>query len=146
MDMLAPLITSNVIIGFLLFIIALNYLRSPSRSRPYAPGFPRSVDRDAAYEELWQRNEADLWDWLDSRIGIQTEPFPTNAEDGRGLRMGKKGAKQKVLQDVRMTEREVEEAIRSTEEKLARLKRVVREGKEYEDGSKTSGEQGKSDD
>ena len=86
-----------------------------------------------------------MWDWLDSRIGIQPDSFPPNAEQGRGIRTGKKGAKQKVLQDVRMTEREVEEAIRSTEEKLARLKRVLREEKEHEDSSKTSGEQEKSD-
>ena len=128
--MIAPLITSNIIIGFLLFIILFNYLRSPSRSSPYAPG---SIDRDRAYEALWQRNEADLWDWLDSRVGISGDPsFLTGDGLGRRVDKGRKEEKQKVLQDARMNEREVERAIRSTEEKLERLKRVVGEGKEGE--------------
>ena len=123
-----------MVIGFLLVVILFNYLRSPSStSSSSASGVGhRSPDRLAAYESLWAREEADLWDWLDQRVGVK-DPI---ADVGRVQKVKKnvaKSAKQKILGDARMSEREVESAIRVTEERLEGLKKKLGLG-EGEDG------------
>ena len=160
-DILSPFISANMIIGFLVFVILFNYLRSPSsksvsRSRssivfsshnlpPGAGGY--SPERIAAYEALWAREEADLWDWLEQRVNLHTASFPRSR--GNGIRVSDPGdedgdsqithhqARQKALKDrlgtgvknrieqMKKGKREVEEAIKVTEERLEVLKKVV---------------------
>ena len=122
-----------MIIGFLLSIILFNYLRGPSKHSytGHTPGFPASADRAAAYEELWRREEADLWDWLDQRIGVDPDIYTSTPQPQAQTRQDKiqktaKGVKQNIMQDVRMTEREMENAIQATEEKLKRLKKTLK--------------------
>jgi hypothetical protein len=137
-DIFSPMISSNMIIGFLLFIMLINYLRSPktsSTSLAY-PGIPSS-QRIAAYEEIWRREESDLWDWLEQRVCMQDVSYPVPNSDAEALKRLKKQRQQSLkgkevrrqVEGMRMSEREVENAIRVTEEKLGVLKRAVEEGK-----------------
>lgn len=136
-DILGSVVSANMVIGFLLVVILFNYLRSPSTTSSPPPGAGhRSPDRLAAYESLWAREEADLWDWLDQRVGVK-DPI---ADVGRVQKVKNnvvKSAKQKILGDARMNEREVESAIRVTEERLEGLKSKLGLGKVDESGQGT---------
>lgn len=93
-------------------------------ARPYGSelAFISQPDRLAAYEEMWRREESELWEWLEERVGMDR------------LNSGELHTRKKVLQprtveerlrEEHMDEREIKEAIRITEEKLHVLKSVV---------------------
>ena len=91
-----------------------------------------SPQRIAAYEEFWRREESDLWDWMEERLGVA---YPVGERDEKAVGEARK-AREKIGgkgngkgKGGKMSEREVEEAIRVTEERLGVLKRVIREGK-----------------
>ena len=151
-DILGPIITPNIIIGFLLLVILINYIRSPSTSSSlssslsYPGGVGISPQRIAAYEELWRREESDLWDWMEERLEVA---YPVGERDEKTLvqaraARGKFGGKRKGKGEKagRMNEREVEEAIRVTEERLAVLKRAMEEEKQGGKESSSAGETG----
>ncbi len=160
-DILSPLISPNMIIGFLLFIIFFNYLRSSFFSSSSnkaissgSGGLYRTLnpDRLAAYEAIWQREEADLWDWLDERVHFHHQRrntyYPSSVEDegdeilsvkARRLRekpaaaAGAEGDIRGKVKESKMGAREIEEAIRVTEERLGVLKGVVLEEKKVKE-------------
>ncbi|KAL9128451.1 MAG: hypothetical protein Q9217_002884 [Psora testacea] len=137
-NIFAPLVGANTIIWFLLFIIFFNYLRGPKMSsNGKSPSYPylSSADRLTQYEELWHREESDLWDWLDQRVATQGEAHLIAPGKAKG-RLKMKSVKRNPMENVRMTDREVEMAIKTTEEKLKDLKRVLLEKKsEGRDGA-----------
>lgn len=136
-DIFSPMISSNMVIGFLLFIILINWLRGPQSSTSgnslaYLP----TAEKIAAYEEIWRKEESDLWDWLEERVGMQGVAYPgsndqeavAQARRQREQSLRNKGLRSK-LADVKMSKREVDHAIKVTEEKLAMLKSAVQEKK-----------------
>jgi hypothetical protein len=142
-DIFSPLFSASMVIAFLLFVILFNYLRGPkaasSNSLAY-PGMMPSSQRIAAYEEIWRREESDLWDWLEERVGMQGVSYPSSG-DREAIAKARKAREKslkgqgKALRNVKMSEREVDEAIRVTEERLGVLKRAVQEGKEAQEKS-----------
>ena len=141
LDIFSPMVSSNMVIGFLLFIILINWFRGPrsstsGNSLAYVP----TAQKTAAYEEIWRKEESGLWDWLEERVGMQGVAYPgSNDQEGvaqarrqREHNLRNKGLLSK-LADVKMSEREVDHAIRVTEEKLAVLKRAVQEKKGVQD-------------
>lgn len=96
-------------------------------SRPSASGsglgFAGAPERAAAYEELWRREESELWNWLEDRVGLRDVHAPAEMEDLRErqkvLREREMGKK---LEGEGMRAREVDDAIRVTEERLAAVK------------------------
>ena len=140
-DIFGPMVNSNMVIGFLLVIILINWFRG---SRPSTSGdslaYAPPAQRIAAYEEIWRKEESDLWDWLEERVGMQGLAYPgagdreavAQARRQREQTLRSKGLRSK-LADVKMSEREVNHAIRVTEEKLGILKRVVQEKKGVQD-------------
>jgi hypothetical protein len=79
-------------------------------------------DRIAAYEEMWRREESELWDWLEERVGLDRlndGAIPTRKKTAETRTVEEK------LREDRMDEREIEEAIRVTEEKLKVLQGVM---------------------
>ena len=140
-DIFSPMISSNMVIGFLLSVILINWFRGPRSSTSgdslaYVPT-PQKI---AAYEEIWRKEESALWDWLDERVGMQGAAYPESSDreaaaQGRQQReqsSRNKGLRSK-LADVKMSEREVDHAIRVTEEKLRVLKRAIQEEKSVRD-------------
>ena len=72
-------------------------------------------ERIAAYEEIWRREESELWDWLEERVGMERLREATrNPGERKNL--------EDKLRDEKMEERELDSAIRVTEEKLKVLK------------------------
>lgn len=143
-DMLRPVISSNMIIALLLLVMLVNWLRGPKIASPSSLGYPgmTTPQRIAAYEEIWRREENDLWDWLEERVGMQGVAYPDSSSNDqetikrarkqRELSLRSKGTS-KLLVDVKMGEREVDHAIRVTEEKLGVLKRSVEEQKRLQE-------------
>ena len=135
-DIVSPVVTPNVIIGMLLLVILVNWLRGPKMSSVgSAFSSMPSSQRIAAYEEIWQREESDLWDWLEERVGIQGLAYPDSGPDHEALAKARKQREQslkgratkKMLADLKMSDRTVDHAIRVTEEKLGVLKRSIEE-------------------
>lgn len=136
------MVNSNVIIGLLLFIIVINWLRGPKLASSNSLGYPgmSTPQRIAAYEEVWRKEESDLWDWLEERVGMQGIAYHDSSNDQeivaqarrqREATMKGKGLR-KALADVKMSDREVDHAIKVTQERLEVLKRTVDEKKGVE--------------
>jgi hypothetical protein len=135
----------------LLFIIwSRRPIGGPPRGVGYA-GYSNSA-RLAAYEEMWQQEEGELWSWLEDRVGIDGLAFKDELKQ-KGNKPSRLTAKarakerQKVLvsrdvearlREERMTEREMEDAIRVTQERLEVLKGVMEKKKSARKGNGVS--------
>lgn len=140
-----PAANGPVAISIIVILLFMLWFRGPSRPSTGSVGYLgySSANRIAAYEELWRREESELWDWLEERVGFDGLALGDNAGKAK-RREGKKDSKimlkqrQKILggKDVeakldeeRMSEREMEDAIRVTQERLRVLKDVVEKQK-----------------
>ncbi|KAI1180761.1 hypothetical protein F4777DRAFT_573989 [Nemania sp. FL0916] len=128
LDILKPVMTGNVVYGLLVGLLVSTWFGFGFNSQHRGIGYGRDVaypghpGRAVAYEEIWRREESDLWDWLEERVGLHRmneggTPIHKRATEPRSM--------EEKLQEERMSEREVEEAIRITEEKLDILKSVI---------------------
>lgn len=102
------------------------------------PGYP-SLARLAAYEEMWHKEESDLWSWLEDRVGVDGLALKDDLQHqsrqaSRQAAKAKAKERQKILRsrnlEVRlseesMTEREMGDAIRITQERLEVLEGVM---------------------
>ena len=92
-----------------------------------------SAQRFATYEELWRTEEEALWTWLEDRVGMDEGLiFPKdigrgNADTSREAQAARSRALngQRQGKNRNMGEREVEWAIKVTEEKLKQLNHKV---------------------
>ena len=126
-----------MIIGFLLLVIIVSWLRGPRATQANGLGFPAlsGPERIAAYEEIWRREESGLWDWLEDRIGMQgiVSPSSSSSSDQSALKNVRKQrenslkdpGRQATLADEVMSDREMDHAIKVTEERLEDLKLAV---------------------
>ncbi|KAJ9243575.1 hypothetical protein DTO207G8_1716 [Paecilomyces variotii] len=132
---------SNValgIIGILLFIV---FVRGPARAPTLVPGvaYPGLTvpQRLAAYEEMWVREESELWNWLEERVGLDGLSFPVvDTRSGSQARQGEQRKRLKGANDLKtrineekMSQREMDDAIRVTRERLNILEEVVKKRK-----------------
>lgn len=118
-SIIGPLITSQVIIIALSLLLAYSWFFSSGRGSAAVGSHGYTPERMAAYEAIWQREENALWDWLDDRVGLGDGILPDRQKILRAKDMGKK------LDDERMEGRQMDEAIRTTEERLHALKDAV---------------------
>lgn len=136
-DIVRPLLTGNVMYGLLVGLLVATWFGFGFPSRRSSPqqqqleygqdvGYRAAYpERAAAYDEIWQREESELWDWLEARVGLD------RLMDGAGAAMParKRGMEPRVvhdkLRDDPMDSRDIREAIRVTEEKLRVLRSVV---------------------
>ncbi|KAE8383281.1 hypothetical protein BDV26DRAFT_252007 [Aspergillus bertholletiae] len=132
---LKPLWNGNLavlVIGILLFVI---FFRSPSQPSMLShdigcPGYSLP-QRLAAYEEMWRREESELWSWLEDRVGMDGMAFPTvnrpgesrTHERARKLQSGRDFINK--LDEDKMSVREMDYAIRTTREKLDTLEKIL---------------------
>ena len=136
-DPITSLIGSNTIIAFLIFLLLVNWLRAPKAG--YAGDqidYARmpSPQRMAAYEEIWRTEESELWKWLEERMEMQDANYPASnskrhEQPSRHLRNQEAQAK---MARKEMDEREVNHAIKVTEEKLEVLKASIQSKKRPE--------------
>ncbi|TWU72901.1 hypothetical protein ED733_004470 [Metarhizium rileyi] len=128
-DVLQPVLTGNVMYGLLVGLLVAMWFgfgSPPKSNTSYGPdvGF-YSHTRQAAYEEMWRRQESELWEWLEERVGL--DRLNSDQPSARKRAMDHRTVEDK-LREERMDEREVKEAIRVTEEKLRVLREVVGKG------------------
>ncbi|KAL8655300.1 MAG: hypothetical protein Q9210_000968 [Variospora velana] len=144
-DPISALVSPNMIIGFLVFLLLISWFRGPkARHAGNQVGFAtmNGPQRMAAYEEIWRTEESELWKWLEDRMGMVDASYPP-ASSGykspaqiraqRNRHLHSQGFKAKIAEEA-MSEREVEHAIRVTEKKLEALKAAVqKKGKRAEE-------------
>lgn len=133
-DIVSPLMPSgNILYGLLFGLLIAYWFRGSSSNVGNAGGrmtfLAATPERIAAYEEIWRREESELWDWLEERVGMERRGGVGGGslDIGRGLEerldgLGLGGGSTS-------SEREIESAIRVTEEKLRALKGVVEKRK-----------------
>ncbi|KAF2205243.1 hypothetical protein GQ43DRAFT_437158 [Delitschia confertaspora ATCC 74209] len=134
-DPLEALFSTQVLIGVLLFMIAwLYFFRIPSSPSLSNTQVSLSTpERLAAYEQIWRAEENELWQWLDERVAMdQTAGFGKAGEDAMSKQRQKREMANRLKDDPAaksMNEREIDEAIRITQERLEGMKRAVLERK-----------------
>lgn len=79
--------------------------------------------RIAAYEEIWRNEESELWKWLESRTSLDGMSS-SNGQEVWDRRRPNEGMARKLMHE-RMTDRDIDEAIRVTQNKLDELKQTV---------------------
>ena len=141
-DIFKPFISANMVILFLLLFILVSWLRGPTTSATSQVGIPGlpNPERVAAYAEIWRKEESDLWDWLEERVGMESIAYPAHSksQDSKALRKARSQREKSLkgqgmqarLAFESMKEREMDHAIRVTEEKLRDLKGAVRRKRE----------------
>jgi VAD1 Analog of StAR-related lipid transfer domain/GRAM domain len=148
-DMAKPLITTQVVVGVLCVMVLWMWIRGPSGTQvgPYA-GLKQG-GRIAAYEEMWRREESELWEWLERRAGLDAvtlqQRAPGNVESDQAEQKRLRKERQQVLKgkdmnarlrEERMSEMEMEAALKVTRERLEVLEGVVKKkGKNEKSGS-----------
>jgi len=121
-DIVKPLISGNMVYGLLVGLLvaawfSFGYSRSGSGSKDMG-FFVNTPERIAAYEEMWRREESELWTWLEERVGMDRVHMNVpNAEQAKSI--------EEKLREEKVSEREMETAIKITEEKLQAMKHVV---------------------
>ena len=132
-DILAPLMNTTVIMGILLVIVTFLWIRQ-SRAISANTGMsfpgPSSSQRFAAYEEIWRREEGDLWTWLEERVALDALARPRPQIQTERQQLVETRNMYQKLNDNKMEERQVDEAIKVTEERLEALKAAVSRTKE----------------
>lgn len=130
-----PVMNSYVafsVIGLLLFML---WFRKPASAVDvgFAGGRLSSpAHRFAAYEEMWRKEESELWDWLEDRVGmdILSDTKDTSGKKTKAKNTSTKSrAVEAKLREEKMSEREMEDAIRVTQERLSVLQKAVEKQK-----------------
>jgi len=125
LDIIGPLLTGNILYGIFVGLLVASWFRFGFLGRnsgDTSMSFLGTPQRVAAYEEMWRREESELWAWLEDRVGME-----------RVREVGKMPVEAKMvgdrLRDEKMEEREMDAAIRITEDRLRVLKHTVEKKK-----------------
>ena len=136
-----PLANGSAAFSIIVILLFLLWFRGPSQPSAGGVGYVgySSANRIAAYEEMWRKEESELWDWIENRVGLDGLSLGDGARFGKSKDanqesklklkqrqkiLGGKDAEAK-LNEERMSQREMEDAIRVTQERLHVLKGVV---------------------
>lgn len=118
-DILESIFTPQIVIPLLgILLIYSWFFRSASTA--VGPNKWSAAQRQVAYEEIWRHEESELWNWLEDRVAMDRVHTAVG-----GGRIKEEGRSQARLQPKDMKEREMDEAIRITEERLKVLKNKV---------------------
>jgi hypothetical protein len=141
-----PLWSAHVAVGIIGLLLFTIYSRSPAQSPTISPeaGYRGLTmpQRLAAYEEMWQREELELWNWLEDRVGMEGLSFPV-ADQRHESQVRQRERRHKFRSkdlagksnEARMSERRMDQAIRVTRERLDVLEEIVNKRK---DGRRTT--------
>ncbi|KAK4100312.1 hypothetical protein N658DRAFT_497540 [Parathielavia hyrcaniae] len=129
-DTIQPILTGNVVYGLLVGLLVASWFGFGARQGgaplyTHDPAYASAPQRLAAYDEMWRREESDLWRWIEERAGLErlggADPPPPL---GRKRSVDPRTVEERLGEE-KMDERELREAIRVTEEHLEVLKAVV---------------------
>lgn len=117
-DTIELLFTPQILITFLGALLIYSWFFRGAAPGATGPNHWNTHQRHVAYDEIWRHEESELWKWLEQRVAIdrvQHEALGKFTPDDRQQRVEPKT----------MKERDMDEAIRVTEQKLAQLKDSV---------------------
>lgn len=135
-----PLWNTNVAVLIVCILLFMAFFRNPSPPSMLShdigcPGYTLP-QRLAAYEEMWRREESELWAWLEDRVGMDGMVFPMgNKQPESRTRRPQTGKLQSArelaerLREDKMSEREMDHAIRTTRDRLNTLEEMLKEQK-----------------
>jgi hypothetical protein len=116
-DTIESLFTPQIIITVLGALLIYSWFFRSAATGVSGPNQWSTSQRQVAYEEIWGHEESELWKWLESRVSIDRVQHEVGGKFVPD--------EQQKLQPKNMKEREMDEAIRVTEQKLADLKASV---------------------
>jgi hypothetical protein len=128
-DIIKPFFSSNMGYGLLVGLLVAAWFGFGYNSRGAGGkdiGYFGTPERIAAYEEIWRREESELWEWLEERVGME-RIYEDPVKSGR--RADETKSIEEKLREERTSEREMETAIKVTEEKLKALKGALEKQK-----------------
>lgn len=143
--------TGALTVATIVVLLWIIWSRRPDRGPATAfgyPGYPSST-RLAAYEEIWRNEESELWLWLEDRAGTarvltRDSPDQKSKKASRLKAESKAKERQRILasknvearlREERMSEREMEDAIRVTGERLKVLEELMERRKSGRKGN-----------
>lgn len=136
-SMLTPLWSGNVVILIVGLLLYMMFFRTPTPSLlSHDVGCPglSLPQRLAAYDEMWRREESELWNWLEDRVGMDGMVFPSlhhrmpeTHADRRSFRVNAADERDLVarLRDEKISDREMDHAIRTTRQRLETLEEIM---------------------
>lgn len=137
-SMLKPLWSGNIAILFVGILLYMAFFRSPSTSSRLSHDVGLTglslPQRLAAYEEMWRREESELWNWLEDRVGMDGMAFPVlhhRAPEAHGSRRSSRASPADErdliarLREEQVSDREMDHAIRTTRERLDVLEQMM---------------------
>ena len=142
-SMIKPLWSGNIailLIGILLYLVFFRTPTTPSiLGHEMGRGGLSLPQRLAAYEEMWRREESELWDWLEDRVGMDGMVFPAlqhrNPESNRRTsRVSVADERDLVnrLREEKVSDREMDHAIRTTRQRLEVLEEMMNNRKAHD--------------
>lgn len=123
-DILESLFTPQIIITFLGALLIYSWFFRGA-STAIGPNQWSTAQRQVAHDAIWRHEESELWSWLEDRVAL--DRIHTSVA---GARVPLEEEKQPRVIPRDMKDREMDEAIRVTEERLKVLKDAV--GRERE--------------
>jgi hypothetical protein len=137
-SMLKPLGSGNVVIFVIGLLLYMVFFRTPSASSTLSPhaGLPglSLPQRLAAYDEMWRREESELWNWLEDRVGMDGMVFPTLHHRAPEAHPSRKSSRVNAadeldlidrLREEKVSDREMDHAIRTTRQRLDILEEMM---------------------
>ncbi|KAF1847529.1 GRAM domain-containing protein [Cucurbitaria berberidis CBS 394.84] len=118
-DILELLFTPQIIITVLGALLIYSWFFRGA-SIAVRPNQLSNAQRQVAYEEIWRHEETELWKWLEDRVAL--DRVHTSVAGGR---LEPDPRLQSSLSPENMKERQMDEAIKVTEERLGVLKNAV---------------------
>lgn len=116
-DTLESIFTPQNMIVLLGALLIYSWFFRSAATSVSGPNHWNTIQRQAAYEEIWRHEESELWKWLEDRVAMERVQHEVS---------------QKFTPDdpprippKNMGEREMDEAIRVTEQRLGELKASV---------------------
>ncbi|KAF2714691.1 hypothetical protein K504DRAFT_366328 [Pleomassaria siparia CBS 279.74] len=129
-DILELLLTAQSVMGILTVLLIYSWFFRSNGSGLSHGTFGPSPQRSIAYEEMWRTEESELWKWLEDRVALDRVHDAVNSgynwqqEKNMQQNLGKDGV------TGGMKDRQIDEAIRVTEERLKALKGAVKRNQE----------------
>ncbi|KAJ6110008.1 hypothetical protein N7486_002243 [Penicillium sp. IBT 16267x] len=135
-SMLKPLWSGNIailLVGLLLYLAFFRTPSSPSMIGHHPAHSGLSLpQRLAAYDEMWRREESELWNWLEDRVGMDGMVFPAlhhrmPAPTHKGPRVNVADERDLIdrLREEKVSDREMDHAIRTTRQRLDILEEMM---------------------
>ncbi|KAF2806177.1 uncharacterized protein BDZ99DRAFT_448877 [Mytilinidion resinicola] len=131
-DIVGSFVSGPTVIAVLFALLLVSWLRRPAVPGLGSLGVPglATPQRVAAYEEMWRKEESELWRWLEERVVIDRVLTPP--VEGQAWRKKQRvGGMQEKLVEEKMSERQIDEAIKVTQERLEALKEAVERRREH---------------